>query len=68
MFAQWVAGYLSAANNVAFVNDKEDVLKGSDFDGLMAWIDNYCRANPLDTVEKAAVQLLAELIVRSRRK
>ena len=34
-----------------------DFLVGTDFDGLMVWIDNYCRANPLDTIGAAEVAL-----------
>jgi hypothetical protein len=45
---QWVAGYLSGAN----MDDdtKPEALLGTDFNGLMAWIDNYCQAHPLNNV------------------
>jgi hypothetical protein len=36
--AQWVAGYLSGSNVEA--DHPADVLVGTNFDGLMAWIDN----------------------------
>jgi hypothetical protein len=62
LYVQWVAGYLSGSN----MNDQEpDALIGTDFDGVMAWIDNYCRAKPLEPVITAAEELLKEL--RSRR-
>ena len=57
--AQWVAGYLSGSNVEA--DHPADVLVGTDFDGLMAWIDNYCRANPFDLVGTAALKLFDEL-------
>jgi hypothetical protein len=58
---QWVAGYLTASN----MDYREpDALVGTDFDGVMAWIDNYCRAKPLVAVIFAADELLKEL--RSR--
>ena len=63
--AQWVAGYLSGSNVEA---DHPDVLVGTDFDGLMAWIDNYCRANPLDLVGTAALKLFDELKSRAQRR
>ena len=63
--AQWVAGYLSGSNVEA---DQPDVLVGTDFDGLMAWIDNYCRANPLDLVGTAALKLFDELKSRAQRR
>jgi len=28
-------------------------LHNIDGDGVWAWIDNYCRTNPLDTISKA---------------
>jgi hypothetical protein len=52
---QWVAGDLSGANME--VAEPEAVL-GTDFDGLMAWIDNYCQANPINNVAQAAGALL----------
>ena len=39
--AQWVAGWLSGRNRQ---DGSPDFLVGTDFDGVMAWIDNYCRA------------------------
>ena len=60
--AQWVAGYLSGSNVEA---DHPDVLVATDFDGLMAWIENYCRANPHDLVGTAALKLFDELHERS---
>jgi hypothetical protein len=60
--AQWVLGFLSGVN---FTSDKPDVLAAVDFNGVMAWVDNYCTAHPLATLSQAAVQLLAEL--RERR-
>jgi hypothetical protein len=45
-----------------------DVLVGTNFDGLMAWIDNYCRANPLDLVGTAALKLFDELKSRAQRR
>ena len=66
---QWVAGYLSGANVEAGANvdaTEPEALIGTDFDGLMAWIDNYCQANPLDKVVEAAQALLQTLRSRAR--
>jgi len=38
-----------------------EALLGTDFDGLIAWIDNYCQANPLKGVAEAAGALLQTL-------
>jgi hypothetical protein len=62
--AQWIAGYLSGLNMGAV---GPDPLSGTDFDGLMAWIDNYCRSNPLDMVGTAAFRLMGELRSRVKR-
>ena len=65
--AQWVAGYLSGSN-VQADDNYPDALVGTDFDGLMAWVDNYCRANPLDLVGTAALKLFDELQSRAQRR
>lgn len=60
LLTQWVAGFLSGMN----VPNATDVLVDKDYDGLMGWIDNYCRANPLNSVGIASAALMYEL--RSR--
>lgn len=60
--AQWIAGWLSALN----ASGGPDFLAASDYDGLMARIDNYCRTNPLDTIGTAAAHLTNELRSRVR--
>ncbi len=65
--AQWVAGYLSGSN-VQAGDNYPDALVGTDFDGLMAWVDNYCRANPHDLVGTAALKLFEELQARAQRR
>jgi hypothetical protein len=56
--AQWVAGYLSGVNTTS---DKPDVLSGLDFDAMVAFVDNYCSAHPLDPIAGAAIVLMMEL-------
>jgi hypothetical protein len=60
----WVLGFISGANSDP---SYPDVLLGKDFDGLIAWIDNYCRANPLDNIAGAATHLIVELRSSTRR-
>jgi len=52
--------YSSIAQSLATNMDEgePDALIGTDFAGLMAWIDNYCRAKPLEAVIVAANALL----------
>ena len=55
---QWILGFLSG---VGWVNlNGDDPLKGLDAPAVFAWIDNYCRANPLHHVNKAAGSLAIE--------
>ena len=59
----WVAGYLSNFNTLNDENPNiPDLLKGQEWDGLMAWIDTYCAAHPLDKVDRAARTLELELL------
>jgi hypothetical protein len=70
---QWVFGFLSGANlglvdpaNKTITPYAPDFIKGGDFDSVVAWIDNYCSAHPLDSIGTAALALVFEL--RSRAK
>jgi hypothetical protein len=74
--AQWVAGYLSGMNTQLNLsspqNDslyrQDDPLLGTDFDGLMGWIDNYCMSHPLKPIVAAAQSLIDELRARAQRR
>jgi hypothetical protein len=52
----WVLGFVSAYN---IYRSGEDVT--SDVHGLVAWVDNYCLAYPLDPIARAAGKLIDEL-------
>jgi hypothetical protein len=54
----WVLGYLSGINAE---NAGVDFLRGREPDGLMAWIDNYCRRNPPHIITQATNELIKEL-------
>ncbi len=62
---QWVAGFVSGAN---MEGTGPDFLLDQDFDGLAAWVDNYCSANPLSRLSTAAKLLVQELRARQRRR
>jgi hypothetical protein len=56
----WVQGYITAINfSSAF--DTGDITKSTDMSGVTAYIDNYCSANPLNTVSQAALSLVLKL-------
>jgi hypothetical protein len=65
LYTQWVAGFVSGLN---WNTDDPDILTEMDFDGLMAWVDNYCKANPLAKVTTGAAMLVQELRARAQRK
>ena len=57
----WLAGWITAAN---FLNPGSvDIINGN-MPGAVAWIDNWCRQNPMKTVALGAFQLRSELLGR----
>jgi len=52
----WVAGFLSGLNYES--DPSGDPLVGIDFGGIAAWIDNYCRENPLKFITNASIDLM----------
>jgi hypothetical protein len=55
---QWVLGFLTAIGYTGNTNPgaegNQNPLKGMDANGVWAWIDNYCRVNPIERIEDAA--------------
>jgi hypothetical protein len=43
-----------------------DLFDGVDTPSVVAWLDKYCAANPLDDFNAAALALRAELVARHR--
>ena len=67
IYQAWITGYVTAYNNYA-VNQDGNVTAGTDVDGLMNWIDNHCRSNPLDSLFKASGALVRELESRKAKR
>jgi hypothetical protein len=56
---QWVVGFLSGAGDVgASSGSSLNPLNGMDYEGVLAWIDNYCLGQPIATIAKAAEAFL----------
>jgi hypothetical protein len=55
MDEQWVVGFLSG---VGFYSGNLDPMKGLDAEAAWAWMDNYCKANPLASMADAAGQFV----------
>jgi hypothetical protein len=60
VFSKWIFGFVSGVN-WAGDSTKADFLRGRDADGLTAWVDNYCRRNPLHDIMQATRELVNEL-------
>ena len=54
---RWLTGYLSGFS----VAQDIDVLVDADLKSLSLWMDNYCRANPLDSISDGGLALFLEL-------
>src|SRR5437867_798159 len=54
----WLVGYLSGAA----VHSNKDIIRGTDNASIEAWMDNYCRANPLMNLADGAEALFDELV------
>jgi hypothetical protein len=60
----WLLGYLSAMNSVQMGFKMPDTLKGVTGEQILLWMDNYCKANPLSTLQDGAMKLNNELVQR----
>jgi len=56
---QWLNGYLTAYS--AWVEGESGPVSKLDTEGLKAWVDNYCRDNPLKSVSTAASKLISTI-------
>ena len=50
----WVLGFMSGPASAL----DRDLLGGLDSEAVMGWMDNYCRAHPLDQIAVGATRLL----------
>ena len=56
-FHEWINGYMTAYS-LWVEGDGPGPVTNSEGSGNWAWMDNYCRDNPLDDVSDAAAQLI----------
>jgi hypothetical protein len=54
-FVMFADGFLTGAN--VWDTTQSELGKGTDVQGRMAWIENYCRAKPLDQFSNAVIAL-----------
>jgi hypothetical protein len=64
VYETWLSGYLTAFN--AYNPGSADILTGTDFDGAVVWIKDYCREHPSVVVHAAAVKLIEFMRLQRR--
>ena len=68
LYKAWLTGYLSGINTVASGNSYDPLDQLSSAEQAYLWMDNYCRANPLNDVGAGAVKLYRELQSKTPKK
>ena len=61
MLVSWVQGFLSGMNLQRYAETKQEMAPIPDSGSLLAYIDKYCRENPLRDVAYGAVELYKEI-------
>lgn len=60
----WLMGYITAVN-AHVLTKSSDIAAGTDLAGMVGWMNNHCRAHPLDSVDTAANELVLALLKKS---
>jgi hypothetical protein len=63
LYEIWVVKYIAGVDWADI--PRPDFFAKVDAEGMLGWVDNYCRAHPINNVQRAAEQLVIELIVRT---
>lgn len=53
----WLQGYLSGTNTQRFIESKTAMKFQPDSESMIAFVEKFCRDNPLKTVYEAALSL-----------
>ena len=59
MEQSWIDGFVSGLNATSVYG--VDLLASKPGEGMYAWVDNYCRSKPLNSVFDATLSLVTEL-------
>ena len=63
VYMHWVTGFITGGNVERGRNGGNDSIgDGLDAEFIELWLENYCRANPLNDLDQAADALVNELI------
>ncbi|MDH4554791.1 hypothetical protein E8F11_06305 [Pseudomonas sp. BN417] len=58
-YASYTAGYITGLNE--YLNSTHDLMRSTDMDGVMAYIEKFCRENPLEDFHDGLQALTTEL-------
>jgi hypothetical protein len=61
-YLHWLSGFVSYASSQSGV----DYFKGQKTPNVQLWLENYCRAHPLEQFSMSALNLLLELSKKSQ--
>lgn len=66
--AAWLRGFITAHNFIGGGTGvwSNNLTQGTDYEGIMGWVDNYCAQHPLDNIADAAQALVVELNERAK--
>ena len=57
MMVTWIQGYLSGANAQRYIESNKEMKLQPDPESIIAFVDKYCRENPLKNVFDASLSL-----------
>ncbi|HJQ64068.1 MAG: hypothetical protein K0R53_650 [Burkholderiales bacterium] len=61
----WISGYVTAYNG--WQADTHDILGDGNVANVEAWIENYCKTNPLNNLSNAMAELIGGLYATRQR-
>ena len=65
-YLTWVLGFLSGVNMETVISKGPDFLENVDKGAIAGWLDNYCRAQPLDDLNTATALLFETLYKKAK--
>ena len=58
-FAAWLNGFMTASN--IYATDTWDITANTDLNGMLGWVDNWCKSHPTEKFAAAVTELSAYL-------
>lgn len=68
---RWLGGYLSGLNTAYSAsvpeNSRDPLRELQSLPQALLWMDNYCKAHPLENIKSGALDLFIELVKRKKK-